>query len=349
MEKRKRKRGSAGLVILILVLLAALAAGGYYIWQTMDQVRTTPPTITLKGSPNMTLYYGKKYKEPGYAAEDAQHRNLTSSVTSEVPEMKNTGTYTIRYEVKDSQGNSATAERRITVTFPPQTEEGAERGLCVLMYHDVYDASAPPLDVDTNKVSTAELEEQLKFLTSEGYYFPSWKEVRQYLDGKIDLPEKSIVLTFDDGDKGFQEYGVPLIEKYDVRATSFVIGSKNGDEIVKKARSWNHIILGSHSYDMHKPGGMVGHGGIMTALSVDDMTADLETSREQLGGAEAFAYPFGDTTPDCETAAEQAGFLVAFTTVYGSIHPGDDPYLLKRIRINGGTSLEEYKSEIGAV
>ena len=65
-----------------------------------------------------------------------------------------------------------------------------------------------------------------------------------------------------------------------------------------------------------------------------------------LGSGEAFAYPFGDYTDTCEAAVEEAGFLCAFTTEYGKVHPGDDPYLLPRIRVNGGCTPEEFARDI---
>jgi hypothetical protein len=68
------------------------------------------------------------------------------------------------------------------------------------------------------------------YLTDEGYSFPTWDEVRRYIDGEIDLPEKSVVLTFDDGTEGFRKYGVPLLNKYKVPATTFIIVSKNGNK-----------------------------------------------------------------------------------------------------------------------
>jgi len=65
-----------------------------------------------------------------------------------------------------------------------------------------------------------------------------------------------------------------------------------------------------------------------------------------LGSGEAFAYPFGDYTDTCEAAVKEAGFLCAFTTEYGKVHPGDDPYLLPRIRVNGGCTPEEFARDI---
>ena len=232
--------------------------------------------------------------------------------------------------------------------YPPQTEEGARRGLSVLMYHNVYDPLNPPVGqtINDNYIATDTLEEELKYLTDEGYSFPDWEEVRRYIDGEIDLPEKSVVLTFDDGTDGFKKNGIPLLKKYNVPATAFIIVSRNGDKWVADRDKYPDIDLESHSYDMHKAGGRIGHGGIMTALTYDQVLSDLQLSQQILGNSNAFAYPFGDVDMigNCKTAVEDSGFLVAFTTKYGKIHPGDDPYLLPRMRVLRRNSLESFKT-----
>ena len=231
--------------------------------------------------------------------------------------------------------------------YADQTPEGAARGLSVLMYHTVYDPMDPPQQtINDNYISTYNLEEELKYLTDEGYSFPDWEAVRRYIDGEIDLPEKSVVLTFDDGTDGFRKYGVPLLKKYNVPATAFIIVSKNGEKWVEGKDDYPDLDLESHSYDMHRPGGRIGHGGIMTALTQEQIVEDLKMSQTILGNSNAFAYPFGDVDQigTCRNAVEEAGFLVAFTTQYGKVYPGRDPYLLPRMRVNGRNSLEAFKT-----
>ena len=334
-----------GWTIVIVLLLVALIAGGAFIFSSMDRDREMPPVITLEGGNTITtVEFGSQYQEPGFSARTAAGKDITDQVEFEVPIMRTSGTYHIDYKVTDDQGNSAVATRTIQVVMPEQTDQGKERGLAVLMYHDVYDDKKPPETIDANMISKTNLKAQLDFLVDQRYYFPTWSEVEDYLDGKIDLPEKSVVLTFDDATKGFIKYGAPLIEKMDVYATSFVITSKNGQDMVDK--KYKHIDLESHSDNMHRSGGSIGHGGIFTALSYDEAVADLQKSSGILGHANAFAYPFGDYTDDCRKAVEDAGFKLAFTTENGKIHPGDDKLLLKRVRVNGDIALADFISMI---
>ena len=231
--------------------------------------------------------------------------------------------------------------------YPAQTIEGASRGISILMYHTVYDPLDPPQPrIDNNYISTVNLEEQLSYLVQEGYSFPTWKEVRRYIDGEIDLPEKSVVLTFDDGTDGFRKHGVPLLNKYRIPATAFIIVSKNGKKWAANKDDYPYLDLESHSYDMHRGGGRIGHGGRMTAMTFAQIYTDLKESQAILGNSNAFAYPFGDVDSygKCRDAAEQAGFLVAVTTRYGKARPGMDPMLLPRMRINGRNTLMAFRT-----
>ena len=347
-NKRRKTRKIIIPVLLIIVLILGAVMGLMLKKEAAKKeeearLAATPPVIELSGGDTVEMLFGDEYKEAGFTAVDAYGEDISASVETKIPEIDQSGEYTIKYTVEDRNGNTADASRKLKVSFPPQTSEGKKRGLSVLMYHKVYDPAKPPKNgVDANCIKAAVLEEELKYLVDEGYYFPTWKEVRQYLDGEIDLPEKSVCLTFDDGTTLFEENGVPLIEKYDVRATAFIIGTKRGKHWSET--DYKHLWLESHSYDMHRPGGNIGHGGVFTALSYEDALADLNKSIKLLGSGDAFAYPFGDYDDECLKVVEDAGFLCAFTTEYGKIHPGDNPVKLTRVRVQGSPSLSQFKS-----
>ena len=220
-------------------------------------------------------------------------------------------------------------------------EHHKTNGLAICMYHYVYDEADPPDDLNNNYIEVHALEEEIKYLVENDYYFPTWEEVRQYVEGDLFLPEKSVVLTFDDGAKSFLDLGIPVFEKYQVPATSFLITSKEGENKVREYQS-DHVTFQSHSDNMHRAGGNIGHGGIFTAMSHDDAVTDLKKSIEICGHGDAFAYPYGDYTDDCRTAVQDAGFTCAVTTENRRAEPGDDPLLLPRVRMSLGQSLESF-------
>ena len=60
----------------------------------------------------------------------------------------------------------------------------------------------------------------------------------------------------------------------------------------------------------------------------------------------AMVCTFGDVTDDGRAAVEEAGILCAFTTKNSWAHIGDDVRALPRVRMNGGTSLDGFVSQI---
>ena len=228
-----------------------------------------------------------------------------------------------------------------TVKNTATEEKHKTNGLAICMYHYVYDKDAPPDKLNANYIEVDALEEELKYLVENDYFFPTWEEVRQYIDGEILLPEKSIVLTFDDGSRNFLELGAPLFDKYKIPVTSFLITKNKGEEKVEEYKS-DYVTFQSHSHDMHRAGGNIGHGGIFPVMSHDDAVADLQESIRICRNGDAFAYPFGDYTESCVQAVSDAGFLCAVTTEYGRVYPGDNPLLLPRMRMSHGQSLDAF-------
>lgn len=138
---------------------------------------------------------------------------------------------------------------------------GNAETLPVLMYHYVYAEDDLPEKEDANYLLDTKLAAQLQYLVDNNYYYPSYAEVRAFAQGTHTLPARSVVLTFDDGQKGFLNYGIPLLEQYEVPATSFIICSQ--DSTPEKLRDYAspYVSFQSHSYNMHRDGSDVGRGG----------------------------------------------------------------------------------------
>ena len=304
------------------------------------------PEIALEGSEKIDgLKLGDKFDEPGYKAIDENGKDITDKVKVEGSDIRKAGTNTVSYTVSDNNGNTTRVTREVEVAA--NTDYGAP-GLPICMYHYVYDENDPPDDLNQrfgNYISMQDLEEELNWLNEEGYYYPTWKEVRDYVDGKLLLPDKSIVLCFDDGAVSFLENGIPVLEKCKTPATCFMITSYNGEEKIAQYQS-DYVVYESHSDNMHRGGGNIGHGGIFTAVSEEDGLADLKRSIEVCGSGDAFAYPFGDYNESSRSMVEKAGFLCAVTTEYGKAEPGDDPLLLPRVRMSMGQSLAGFQDRV---
>ena len=301
--------------------------------------------MTLCGSHDTIVRLGESYVEAGCLVRDRQEGNLTSKVDiSGSVDTSKVGDYTIKYTVRNSENMKAQCERVVHVV---DNVEWDSDGIPVCMYHYVYDPANPPDDVDTNHVSTDEFEAHLAWLTSEGFYFPSWAELRAYIDGGHSLPAKSIILSFDDGEVGFLGLGGALLQKYQVPATSFIICNYEGIETILSDYANPYIEFESHSFGLHQ-GGSSGKGrnGHIYDLDADGLAEDLQHSVDILGTKQAFAYPFGDVSDVSREAIDKVGILCAVTTEYGQVHVGDDYSRIPRIRVFGGDSLESFKSSV---
>ena len=218
----------------------------------------------------------------------------------------------------------------------------------VLMYHFFYD---PAIETpqDGNDVSTTDFQGQLEALNSNNVTLLTMQELYHYLNDSGQVPDRSMVLTIDDGDESVYRLGYPLIKQAGVNATLFVICGWFSDprpyEFTQMAQ--DGIELQSHGFLMHQGGcsGM-GHGGLLQCVDFQQGVDDTLRSLAYVDQGFVYCYPFGDVNDHAVEILKQAGVKMAFTTEYGSVSIGDDPYHLKRIRISGSDGVEGFKSKL---
>lgn len=330
--------------------------------RTIHVIDSEAPSIKLKES-DITMYLGDEYREPGFNAIDSYDGNLTDKVeiTNNINE-KLPGTYTIDYKVTDSSGNTTIEKRKVTIKERETTTtkktvntnitkkttnkvNTKAKGVAILMYHYFYDKDAGESGKNSNYMEIHAFEEQMKYLHDNNYYFPSWQEIADYVDGKITLPAKSIVVTIDDGQYTFFNLALPILNKYNITATPFIITNKAGGKKVAKYQ-YPNINYQSHTHAMHTGGCSGGRGGLFRCIDHDKGVADLKKSIEIVGHNDAIAYPFGDVTDNVLSITKDAGFKVGVTIKYGKAKPGMDRYQLPRIRMYKGMSLSAFKNSI---
>ena len=102
----------------------------------------------------------------------------------------------------------------------------------ILLYHD-FVTTVPDSDLDNfNYINTPQsFEENIKILLENGYTFISMQELNDAINGKIELPEKPVLVHMDDGYDSNYEYIYPIIKKYNVKASIFIVTDKIGKEI----------------------------------------------------------------------------------------------------------------------
>ena len=315
---------------------------GKKIIRTVNVIDDIKPVITLNGNTDIYLYLGNKYDDDGVKAVDNYDGDITKNVTKNTDlDINKLGDYKIEYEVKDSSNNKSVVTRNIHVI---EKKESEIKSIPILMYHFFYDSSNGQNGIDSNWIDIKKFEEQIKYLVDNDYYFPTWKEIELYLDSKIKLPDKSIVITADDGDPSFFNLGVKVLEKYNVRATSFMITNWYSPDNYQYNKDL--ITIESHSHDMHKGGCTTGHKGLFQCIDEEKGIQDLKTSISITGSSNVFCYPFGDVNDREKDMLRKAGFHLAVTTEGGKIRPGMDKLALPRVRVSGNSSLQFFIKSI---
>ncbi len=317
-----------------------------HIVNVINVVDTQKPEIKLDSSIKDYAILNKELDINNFKAIDNYDGDITSNVKVESNlDISKKGIYTVTYTVKDSSNNETTLTKTINV------QEKNTKGIPVLMYHWFYDdtkGEKPGESNPHNYVSKTNLENQLKFLKENNYYFPTWNELGKYIDGKIDLPKNSVIVTDDDCVPSFFNVALPVFQEYEIPITSFCITSKNKWKNYTKEP---YLDFESHTDSLHvrkcnKEENKKHWDGAVMCSSYETIYKDITKSVQLVGNNNAFAYPFGHYNNNTITALKKNNIKYAFTINNGKVKRNTDKYKLPRIRISKSTTLEEFKHKL---
>lgn len=203
----------------------------------------------------------------------------------------------------------------------------AGNGIPVLTYHHIGAGE------DWLYVSEADFEQQLVYLRDQGYTPVSVAELAAGLSGKAKLPERPIVLTFDDGYEDNYRVALPILLRQGMRASFFVVTGKIGQPgymtwpQAREMRS-REMEIGSHTV----------HHYTLNEINLREMERELLASRLMLesnlpAAPVVFANPFGETAPAVVDLLAQTGYQAACSSVVGLNHPGENLYMIRRLSV----------------
>ena len=234
-----------------------------------------------------------------------------------------------------------------TITKPTPIrlmDEPRDLPVPMLMYHVVGDApkgaALPDLYVPADKFV-----DQMNYLSRNGYHAVTMQQVYDFWHGRGSLPQKPVVITFDDGFTSDYTVVAPLLKTVDWPATLFLIVGRNKPRMHPNmvrdmiASGWE---LGSHT---------ISHEDL-PGLSTRDMRKEIVTSRARLRKVYGvpvnfFCYPSGRFNQRAEAEVADAGYLLATTTVSGLARP-DRPYELRRVRVLGQMSVRGFAAALNS-
>lgn len=208
-----------------------------------------------------------------------------------------------------------------------------KKGLTILTYHSISNKIEPD-----ETVSPEEFERQLQYIIKKNYKVLSLEEAIKYLQTDFEKVAGTIVITFDDGYRDNYYNAYPLLKKYNLPATIFLISDfikNNGNKYLSLSQiremKDNGISFGSHTIS-HR---------ILVKLTNEEVIKEIKDSKvtleSQLGRSIGFfAYPVGtraDFNDKTKRIVKTNEYECACSNIYGMNGENSDMFELKRIGI----------------
>jgi peptidoglycan/xylan/chitin deacetylase (PgdA/CDA1 family) len=283
---------------------------------TSAPIRTAAPTATpLIASPTATLTQTPT-NAPTFTATPLPTENSSQTAVLPTPD-------------------SATQNRRVR--------------LPILMYHYV---EPWPANADKFRqaltVTPEDFAAQMQYLADHGYVTVSLYDLTEALTLGRPLPEKAVVLTFDDGYRGLLDYALPVMEPLGFTGTVFVI-TEFADRELPGYLTWPHLKdLAARGWRIEP------HGKTHLTLAGRDrdtqvyqMLGAIETIEANLGARPRFfCYPVGKYDDLTLRLAEEMHLWGAVTTGGGRTHSFTGRYTWDRMRIDGRGLLADFVSAL---
>lgn len=244
---------------------------------------------------------------------------------------------------------------------PADSSTDTPQELLVIMYHHISERSSLLNDY---VITPEEFENDLKYLKNSG--FESVK-TEQILSGN--MPEKAVLITFDDGFSSNYRYAKPLLEKYGMTAVCAVIGSvmleytEHPNTVsdcaymdiptVKEMLSSGTFEIACHTYDMHKTQTRKGCSRLKyeseadyTAALTEDLIKFNSLYSESFGtDTDIIAFPYGEYSEMTVNIAENCGYKIMLTCdekINKITADKSSPVILGRFNRPHGMSSEEF-------
>ena len=205
------------------------------------------------------------------------------------------------------------------------------QGIAVLNYHFFYDPATQECN-ETICLTVDKFRSHLQYLQDNGYKTLTMKEFVNWMYGRIELPEKSVLITIDDGAMGTGRNNgnhlATVLNEYKMHATLFLIA---GWWNIDNYQDSPYLEIQSHTYDMHQKG-PCGEGQLVCA-NYDEAKADIQNSLNIIGDNTSFCYPFYQYDDEAIQAIKDLGFKVAFAGGNKKATRSSNKYLIPRYPI----------------
>lgn len=229
-------------------------------------------------------------------------------------------------------------------------------GIPVLMYHDLVKKKVGD---NVSVLEADKFADQMAYLKKNGWTTITPRQMELWVEGKVKLPKKSVMITFDDGYDSTIDLAYPILKKHGFKATSFLITSRidrpgmvSADDISDTADVFSYQ---NHTNAYHMFNSMTGLSYLQSE-SRFSIASDLEEANDQIekiiGGSHkvtALAYPYGKYGPQALLALQDTDISIAFTINEGNVHQGDNLLDLNRQRVHSEMTLKDFANKLNGM
>ncbi len=315
-----------GIFALILLLLAGCALNGS-IFRNRHKARVSDDFVIVKTTDQDTFSSLAAYylKDPDKGWLIAEFNRMTTLIPGE----------------------------ELIIPLSPLNKGGLNaegyQTVPVLVYHNFSNKKS-----DKTAVGQDEFEAQMKYLKQNGFHVVSIDKLLNFIDYKEQLPEKSIVITFDDAWRSIFDIALPILIKYNFPATFFIYTDFIGGG---KAMTWKQIeTLSKIGFDIQCQTRT--HRNLAAPKKNESFKEYFKSIEMEIGypkkllkkklniDCKYLAYPYGETNNLVIALLKKYGYRAAFTIDRKSNPFFIDKYRIHRSVIYGSFNMDKFKNNL---
>jgi peptidoglycan/xylan/chitin deacetylase (PgdA/CDA1 family) len=217
------------------------------------------------------------------------------------------------------------------------------RKVKVLMYHRInLDGESPKSEFS---VDESTFRKQMEFLDANGFKTITYRDYRHYLKGEAELPQKPVMITFDDGYRSIHHVALPIMKQHSMTGVVFVVADSrlkvNAWDVPLGIELWE-LLDQQQILDLHRAGFEIGSHTLthrdLAQLSTEEAKDEIFRSRQILENllhypVTTFSYPFGVVNEQTKHLVSEAGYEGAFCGWSGPLNFGGDAFEIRRIAV----------------